>query len=151
MGRLLDDLQRKMTDKAERGDKDPLKFLVHSTHDTALAGLCSTLDVFDERWPAFTASITFELFRMQTPAPLAHHAFFQTVLGSYSPFPKPQPEHFVRMRYQNRSLPLPICAEEGKHLQGSPEFCTLAAFRERARELTPQDFERECALTNRTV
>src|SRR5882724_2764804 len=32
MGRLLDDLQRKMTNKAKRGDRDPMKILVHSTH-----------------------------------------------------------------------------------------------------------------------
>lgn len=67
MGRLLDDLSRKMSHKADHGDKDVLKILVcvmfpslaerklmnggqiHSTHDTALAGLASTLDVFDER------------------------------------------------------------------------------------------------------
>ena len=78
MGRLLDDMQRKMTEKTENGDQDPLKMLVHATHDTAIAGLRSTLDVFDDqcvkfglvetpltngRWPAFTASITFELFK----------------------------------------------------------------------------------------
>ncbi|KAF5351267.1 hypothetical protein D9756_008388 [Leucocoprinus leucothites] len=63
MGRLLEDLTNKMQRKIEKGDKDPLKILVHSTHDTAIAGLCSTLDVFDEKWPAFTASITFELFK----------------------------------------------------------------------------------------
>ena len=83
MGPLLGDMMRKMQHKVEHGDKDPLKILVHSTHDTAIAGLCSTLDVFDEkyavylalsslgltrslppdRWPAFTAAITFELFK----------------------------------------------------------------------------------------
>lgn len=49
MGRLLEDLTNKMHRKIEKGDKDPLKILVHSTHDTAIAGLCSTLDVFDEK------------------------------------------------------------------------------------------------------
>ena len=49
MGRLLDDISRKMQHKVEQKDKDPLKILVHSTHDTALAGLCSTLDVFDDK------------------------------------------------------------------------------------------------------
>ena len=83
MGPLLGDMIRKMQHKVEHGDKDPLKILVHSTHDTAIAGLCSTLDVFDEkyavylslsslvlirflppdRWPAFTAAITFELIK----------------------------------------------------------------------------------------
>lgn len=54
------------------------------------------------------------------------------------------------MRYQNRNLPLPFCSEEGKHLPGSPEFCTLAAFVERVKELTPVDWEAECAPAGRT-
>ena len=49
MGRLLEDLSRKMQQKALHGSQDPLKILVHSTHDVTLAGLCSTLDVFDDR------------------------------------------------------------------------------------------------------
>jgi acid phosphatase len=49
MGRLLEDLSCKMQHKAVYGSQDPLKILVHATHDTALAGLCSTFDVFDDR------------------------------------------------------------------------------------------------------
>ncbi|KAF5390113.1 hypothetical protein D9757_003824 [Collybiopsis confluens] len=49
MGRLLDDLATKMQQKVAQGDRDPLKIAVHSTHDTALAGLTSTLDVFDDK------------------------------------------------------------------------------------------------------
>lgn len=51
----------------------------------------------------------------------------------------------VRMRYQNRNLVLPMCAEEGKHLSGAPEFCTLEVFRARVKELTPEDWDAECA------
>ena len=51
----------------------------------------------------------------------------------------------VRMRYQNKNMYLPLCAADGKHLPGSPEFCTLRAFRERVKELTPDDWEMECA------
>ncbi len=54
----------------------------------------------------------------------------------------------VRVRYQNQDKALPFCAEEGKHLPGSPEFCTLAAFRERVKELTPVNWEAECAHTS---
>ncbi|KAF8886541.1 phosphoglycerate mutase-like protein [Infundibulicybe gibba] len=142
MGRLLDDLSRKMQRKVKNGDKDPLKLLVHSTHDTALAALCSTLDVFDEKWPAFTASITFELF--EKPRQLVEPSSrSQSVL---SPFrPAAQPDYFVRMRYQNKNLALPICAEKGKHLDGAPEFCTLEAFRARIKELTPTNWNAECA------
>ena len=52
MGPLLDDLQQKMQKKVEGGDEEKLKLLVYSTHDTALAGLLSSLDVFDHRWEA---------------------------------------------------------------------------------------------------
>ncbi|TFK71894.1 phosphoglycerate mutase-like protein [Pluteus cervinus] len=128
MGRLLEDLSRKMQSKVERGSTDPLKMLVHSTHDTALAALCQTLDVFDNKWPAFTASITFELF--------------SKVSGG---------EPIVRMRYQNKNLALPICAEPGKHLDGHPEFCTFSAFKERVKELTPTDWEAECAPSGRAT
>ncbi|KAL0566125.1 hypothetical protein V5O48_015895 [Marasmius crinis-equi] len=146
MGRMLDDLSRKMQHKVDHGDKDPLKILLHSTHDTAIAAVCSTLDVFDEKWPDFTASVTFELFR-KTGSP-ERASMFQRIL---SPFRTAStPEYFVRMRYQNRNLPLPICADEGKHLPGSPEFCTLEAFRGRVKELTPVDWDAECAPGGRT-
>lgn len=49
MGPLLDDLQGKMYKKIKEGDNDPLKLHVYSTHDTALAGIAATLDVFDHR------------------------------------------------------------------------------------------------------
>lgn len=46
-------------------------------------------------------------------------------------------------------MPLPACAAEGKHLPGAPEFCTLAAFRDRIQELTPVDWDSECAPSGR--
>lgn len=62
MGRLLKDLGDKLNEKASK-PKSPLKLAVYSLHDTSLAGLLSTLDVFDNHWPAFTASIGLELFK----------------------------------------------------------------------------------------
>lgn len=50
MGRLLEELGKKLTHKAENDADDPLKILVHSTHDTGVAPLLNTLDVFDERF-----------------------------------------------------------------------------------------------------
>ena len=186
MGRILDEITRKMMKKVELKDKDPLKILVHSTHDTAIAALCSTLDVFDEkrveifspylrlsmaniffhRWPAFSAAVTFELFKKNEPA--IQTSYLQNIVGSVSPFGRKNINsdycklllvyrvvYFswefldIRMRYQNRNMFLPICSEDGKHFPGSPEFCTLAAFRERVKELTPDDFEAECAPAGR--
>ncbi|KAH9897039.1 phosphoglycerate mutase-like protein [Cubamyces lactineus] len=145
MGPLLSDLAAKMQVKAENGDADPTKILIHSTHDTCLAGLSNTLDIFDEKWPAFTAAITFELFKKRSSsAPPASP--WQNVLSLLGRSSEPT-EHYVRVRYQNENKPLPLCAEEGKHLPGFPEFCTLATFRERVKELTPGDWESECAYT----
>ncbi|KAF4581308.1 hypothetical protein EYR40_002896 [Pleurotus pulmonarius] len=141
MGLLLSDLSRKMSRKAKLGDQDPAKILVHSTHDTAIAALCSTLDVYDELWPPFTASITFELFS-RTPEPSSSHASY--LQGILNPF-KPR-EHYVRMRYQNKNMAFPFCGAAGKHLPGHAEFCTLAAFQERVEELTPLDYDAECAV-----
>ncbi len=42
MGRLLNDLGSRMSSRAVNGEKDPLKFAVYATHDTALAGLLCT-------------------------------------------------------------------------------------------------------------
>ncbi|KAG1849386.1 hypothetical protein C8R48DRAFT_614153, partial [Suillus tomentosus] len=50
----------------------------------------------------------------------------------------------VRMRYKNKNMVLPMCAEEGKHLPGSPEFCTLEAFQRRVEESTPRDWAEGC-------
>jgi acid phosphatase len=94
MGPLLQDLSTKMQKKVELGDEDPLKILVHSTHDTALAAMCSTLDVFDEKWPAFTGSITFELFKKSQPDQT--RSSLQAIL---SPFKKTTSEYCTSFPY----------------------------------------------------
>ena len=50
MGRLLAHMSTKMQTKIEHGDKDPFKILVYCTHGSTLAALCSTFDVFDEKY-----------------------------------------------------------------------------------------------------
>lgn len=49
MGRLLEDISTKMQKKVTEGPGDQMRLLVHSTHDTTLAGICASLDVFDEK------------------------------------------------------------------------------------------------------
>ena len=139
MGPLLHDLQQKLAKKAALGSKDPSKILIHSAHDITLAGISSALDVFDNRWPTFTASITFELFR-ESLQPT------QGFLGGLrQPFlSSERPRYYVRMRYQNQDVAIPHCKLEGNHLPGASQFCTLKAFQERIRELTPEDWGAEC-------
>ncbi|KAG2139336.1 histidine phosphatase superfamily [Suillus clintonianus] len=135
MGRLLADASEKMQRKI-LNSKDPTKLLVHTTHDSTLAALLCTFDVFDDKWPPFTSSVTFELFRKRAADTPGQRSF--------SSFWRQRDEHYVRMRYKNTNMVLPMCAAEGKHLPGSPEFCTLEAFRRRVEELTPRDWVREC-------
>jgi hypothetical protein len=50
MGPLLAEISRKMNQSiSEAGENNP-KILIHSTHDTAIAGLLGTLEVFDNRY-----------------------------------------------------------------------------------------------------
>ncbi|KAG2105162.1 histidine phosphatase superfamily [Suillus cothurnatus] len=141
MGRLLADASEKMQRKTQPNSKDPTKLLVHTTHDSTLAALLCTFDVFDDKWPPFTSSVTFELFRKRTSASQQTNVSSLRVLSS---FWRRQDEHYVRMRYKNKNMVLPMCAEEGKHLPGSPEFCTFEAFQQRVAELTPRDWVGEC-------
>lgn len=169
MGRLLGDIVDKMVlktnDIASGGTvKESPKILIHSTHDTALAALTNTLDVFDDRWPGFTASITFELYKYTskpsmpstpqedvsssdiTTRATPNPGLLKSVLSSRFKRRDSPVDYYVRARYQNRNLVLPLCSEEGKHLPGSPEFCTLEAFAERVNELVPHDWDAECSV-----
>ncbi|CAE6436924.1 unnamed protein product [Rhizoctonia solani] len=136
MGRLLAEMSGGMSAIVNRTEAPKIRVL--ACHDTTLAGLCQTLDVFNNRWPDFTASITFELFSEAATQPTPS----TFLLEMFSR--KSAAKHFVRMRYQNRNLALPACAAPGDHLPGSPEFCTLAAFQQHVRKLTPGDWEKEC-------
>lgn len=125
MGRLLADVSEKMQRKTQLNSRDPTKLLVHTTHDSTLAALLCTFDVFDDKWPPFTSSVTFELFRRRTPASQQTNI---SGLRALSSLWRQQDEHYVRMRYKNKNMVLPMCAEEGKYLSGLPEFCTLEVF-----------------------
>jgi acid phosphatase len=68
------------------------KMALYGTHDTTIAALLATFGVFDNRWPCFTSSITFELFKAQQGGLLSF-------LG--------RNQYFVRMRYNQKVVTLP--------------------------------------------
>ena len=49
MGRLLADISGRMNQTVTKDDENPPRILIHSTHDTGIAGLLGTLEVFDDR------------------------------------------------------------------------------------------------------
>lgn len=111
----------------------------------------------DERWPRFTSYIVFELFRKRSAPHSASTSegslqfqkndenHFSSVTGQEIAN-KPQDirrqsvkdpttaemtrldEYFVRVRYNDRTMIVPGCREEGKHLDGDAGFCTLVNF-----------------------
>ncbi|KAN0059671.1 hypothetical protein ACQY0O_008243 [Thecaphora frezii] len=148
MGRLVEDLAGRMQTKAEKGDGEPLKLALYATHDTTLAGLLSTLDCFDHRWPVFTSSVGIELFHNRKAAP-SILARAKSLVSSWTGVELAASDHYVRIRYGDRTMQLPACADKGKHLEGRPEFCTLEAFRGIVRQLRhPQgwSWEQQCAV-----
>jgi acid phosphatase len=52
--------------------------------------------------------------------------------------------YFVRLRYNDKTITIPGCAQPGNHLQGDETFCTMAAFKAIADEYTPRNWKREC-------
>ena len=49
IGRLLAEISGKMDRRATGDDENPQEILIHGTHDSAIAGLLGTLEVFDDR------------------------------------------------------------------------------------------------------
>lgn len=131
MGRLLGALRQTLDAKMRRPATEPTKLAVYACHDTSVAGILNALDCFDHRWPPFTSHVCIELFK--SPA-----------TGFFS-----KPPHFVRLRYNGRTMRLPACAPQGKHLAGSDGgVCTFEAFEEAVRkvEVSQEEWKGMCGL-----
>lgn len=146
MGRLLGNLQGHFQ-LGIASQPSPVKVGLYACHDTTLAGALKVLDCFDDRWPFFTAFLSFELLRkQQTSSPLTW------ILDKFSGS-KPVEEHFVRVKYNTKDMHLPACAPVGKHLEGSDgSVCTLAAFKEAIKDvvMTTEEWQKECQLPMQT-
>lgn len=111
MGRLLGSLQNRFQ-QGIANDPSAAKIGLYACHDTTLAGVLKVLNCFDDRWPFFTAFLSFELLRkQQSSSPLG---WIMEKIGS-----KPGEEHYVRVKYNTKDMRLPACAPVGKHLEGS--------------------------------
>lgn len=117
MGPLLRDLQGHLdAQAADASTKPPLRMGIYATHDTTLAGMLATLDVYGgRRWPAFTASVGVELWKEPTK--------------QAATTPK-QPQHYVRLLYDGRPVRMPWCAPGGQaSVEEGPELCPLELFK----------------------
>lgn len=162
MGPLLYDLADRLSSAAALGRSEDLRLGIYATHDTTLAGIMSTLDAFDRRWPAFTASIGVELWRrpsevtaLSTTNTLPSRLARLTSLGSStlaSSERSSQPisnshlydGHYVRLLYNGRLLLLPACDKQ--ELCSLKTFLGLVAGLQKGNETQKLTWEQECAL-----
>lgn len=111
-GRLFAELNDHF-DRTASG-KSGLKLGLYAAHDTTLAGMLHALRTFDGKWPAFTAYMSFELFKRESPVNSAGKGWLASYFGGGS-----DKELFVRARYNDRDVRIPACAAPGKHLEGT--------------------------------
>ena len=115
MGRLFSELNDQFDRKAE--GQSPLKIALYACHDTSIAGMLHGIRAFDNKWPAFTAYLSFELFKKEATQAQPSQAF-ASILGSARPRHSDK-DLFVRTRYNDRDVHIPACAAPGKHLDGT--------------------------------
>lgn len=137
------------------GKPTPVRFGLSGCHDTTLASVLSSLGAFDNIWPPFTSHIAIELFRSADKSPSSPtvagliqkpSTWWPSFLGgsgiggaSPSSIGRKQSEelsqrekqslqgYYVRLRYNDKSVTIPGCRPQGKHLDGDESFCTLVS------------------------
>lgn len=122
MGRLFGDLTQRLQARIENPSSDKLKLALYAAHDTTIAPILKVLQVFDERWPDFTAYISFELFGKEKQAvgkDAQSPSGLLTRLGIGAAAKPDLKDYYVRVRYNSRDMKVPACQAEGKHLEGS--------------------------------
>ena len=176
IGALIGDLTQNMVDHARGVRNEPLKMSLVGCHDTTIAASLAALGAFDvekDKWPNFTSSIAFELFKRTKPENLPTDGLSTGAMWPnkektwwYSLFSSPRSsectstrsptlewpdadkrkleDYYIRLRYNDRPVIIPFCKASGRHLEDDDSFCTLTAFKEAADSFTPKNWKAEC-------
>lgn len=139
LGDIVDRMGKTAKDNAEKEGR--LKVALMGCHDTTLAGLLASLGAFDDKWPPFTSSIAFEMFRKKEAAQ------GQSMWAKLTGLGKPKDDdYYVRLRYNEAPVVVKGCRKPGNHLEGDESFCTFAAFKEIIAKTRPKDWQKECLM-----
>lgn len=85
--------------------------------------------------------------RGSTPSQSTPPTSAQTGRTSIASLPAASHKNYVRIRYNDKPVRIPGCAEKkSNHLPGDETFCTLEAFKEIADKFTPQNWREECEM-----
>lgn len=131
------------------------------------------------RWPPYTSHVALEVFRKSTGASAAKTPSSTNGVPAAGPGAapganpsslagsaldgigrKPLQEmtedelsriesHYVRVRYNDEPVTIPGCKAAGNHLEGDETFCTLKAFKGIVDKITPKNWRKECANTDK--
>jgi len=93
---------------------------VYSGHDTSIATILNSLEVFNGLAPPYASAVLFELLKRE------------------------EGKHFVRIAYKNdtEATPYPLT------LPGCATLCPLEKFKQLTGSLVPEDWANECSLTS---
>ncbi|KAI9474354.1 hypothetical protein LPJ78_005655 [Coemansia sp. RSA 989] len=134
---------------APRADQVPQvpRLALYGCHDLTVAPLAIIMGDTDQLWHPFATMLTFELFRDdKTPAPLSNQRQQELPRPPTLDAPVP-PNHYVRVRLNDRVLEPPTCQAFGKHHpRMGPSMCTLEAFLEHVSPIiaTEKELAAEC-------
>lgn len=169
MGSLLGDITARMVANVEASHSGSqgnaaIKFGMSGCHDTTLAGTLASLGAYEtQRWPPYTSHVALEVFRKSTAASAAAPGPNPSSLAGsalHGIGRKPLQEttedelkriegHYVRVRYNDEPVTIPGCKTAGNHLEGDETFCTLKAFKDIVDKITPKNWRKECANTDK--
>lgn len=150
MGRLFGDLRQRLQTRIDDPTNDKLKLALYAAHDTTIAPILKVLDVYDERWPDFTAYVSFELFgkaKDEDAKDGPAHSGLLSRLNLSSAKPADPKDYFVRVRYNSKDMKVPACQPKGMHLEGSDgTVCTFEAFKNAVKDvaISSEDWMKAC-------
>ncbi|KAJ3195467.1 hypothetical protein HK101_012034 [Irineochytrium annulatum] len=124
IGRFLSDIKAFIEPAVRAKDADDVFRLgIFSGHDTTLGPMLGSLGAMSyEEFagvPWFGSVLAIELLEHKTEA--------KRLLAWLLPG-RGNREHFVRVRYNGKAIPLPGCSKAGSHFLGDPTACTYSAF-----------------------
>ncbi|KXN65636.1 phosphoglycerate mutase-like protein, partial [Conidiobolus coronatus NRRL 28638] len=128
IGKLFGEVKDLMNSKVNASKFQPApKLAIFSGHDTTIAPFLVSIKAFDNRWPAYGSMLMLELFKDTKKST------------------NPNPDHYVRVKYNQNVLNIPECAKPGNH---HPElgksYCKLDTVKKLFDKFIIDDFEGEC-------
>lgn len=123
LGEMLDRMLVATSDAPEKEGR--LKIALMGSHDTTIAALLASLGTFDGKWPRFTSSIAFEMFRKKE---LKQSKSLWNKLTRRGDVKGAEDGYYVRLKYNEYPVVIKGCKKSGNHLKGDESFCTLVSF-----------------------